>query len=102
MTTTEPMDRGALLQRLAELERENRDLRARLQDQASDRSGLPSDHASELQLRQIADHLPALIAYVDSDQRYRFNNRAYESWVGQTPESLYGVYLWDAVGAPAA
>lgn len=101
MTTTEPMDRGALLQRLAELERENRDLRARLHDQASDSAGLPSEHARELQLRQIADHLPALIAYVDSEQRYRFNNRAYESWVGQTPESLYGVYLWDAVGTPA-
>jgi hypothetical protein len=48
MTTTEPMDGGALLQRLAELERENRDLRARLKDQAPGRAGLPSDHASEL------------------------------------------------------
>ena len=101
MMTTEPMDRDALLHRLADLERENRELRARLHEQGSDRiAGRSSDYASELQLKQIADHLPALIAYVDADQRYRFNNMAYEHWIGQTPESLYGVHLRDAVGAP--
>lgn len=57
--------------------------------------------ASEKKLRQIADNLPALIAYVDSDQRYRFNNKAYISWMGRTPESLYGVHLQDAVGEQA-
>src|SRR5215207_1583870 len=101
MMTTEPMDRDALLHRLAELERENRELRARFHEQGSGRiAGRSSDYASELQLKQIADHLPALIAYVDADQRYRFNNMAYEHWIGQTPESLYGVHLRDAVGAP--
>ncbi|MBA1156609.1 sensor histidine kinase [Microvirga mediterraneensis] len=115
MVTTEPMDPGALLHRLAELERENRELRSRLQAQeatpaearpgsaggaqADDSEG-PS-HVSERKLRQIADHLPALVAYVDRDQRYRFNNRAYETWIGRTPESLYGLHLWDAVGTPA-
>ena len=87
--TPAPMDRDVLLQRLAELERENRELRARLRGQSPGYvADNPSDHASELQLKQIADHLPALIAYVDADQRYRFNNQAYESWIGQTPESL--------------
>lgn len=38
---------------------------------------------SEEQLHLIADALPVLIAYVDSQQRYRFNNRAYEDWFGQ-------------------
>lgn len=56
---------------------------------------------SEKKLRQIADNLPALIAYVDADQRYRFNNKAYVSWMGRTPESLYGVQLKDAVGEQA-
>jgi PAS domain S-box-containing protein len=32
--------------------------------------------ASEKKLRQIADNIPALIGYVDADQRYRFNNKA--------------------------
>ncbi|MCG7391297.1 PAS domain S-box protein [Microvirga sp. ACRRW] len=54
--------------------------------------------ASEKQLRQIADNLPALIAYVDAGQRYRFNNKAYTTWFGRTPESLYGLSLWEAVG----
>jgi PAS domain S-box-containing protein len=102
MMTPAPMDRDVLLQRLAELERENRELRTRLRGQSPGYvADNLSDHASELQLKQIADHLPALIAYVDADQRYRFNNQAYESWIGQTPESLYGVHLRDAVGAPA-
>jgi PAS domain S-box-containing protein len=113
MMTTEPMDRDALLYRLAELERENRELRAQLQGKpppvAPDpgpTNGHSADedwppHVSEEKLRQIADHLPALVAYVDADQRYRFNNRAYETWIGRTPESLYGLHLWDAVGIPA-
>jgi PAS domain S-box-containing protein len=56
---------------------------------------------SEKKLRQITDHLPALIGYVDAEQRYRFNNKAYETWMGRTPESLYGVTLLDAVGEAA-
>ncbi|WP_262029945.1 sensor histidine kinase [Microvirga sp. Mcv34] len=113
MVTTEPIDTGALLQRLAELERENRELRVRLQAQAMPADSRPGSddapaddrewplHVSERKLRQIADHLPALVAYVDRDQRYRFNNRAYETWVGRTPESLYGLHIWEAVGTPA-
>jgi PAS domain S-box-containing protein len=99
------MNRDALLLRLEELERENRNLRAQLRDQASGHhAAVRSDwplRASEETLRQITDNLPALIAYVDADQRYRFNNKAYETWIGRSPESLYGLYLWDAVGWPA-
>ncbi len=134
----------ALLQRLEELERENRLLRMQLQEQsirsevvterneaaerehaqemrsagfrfdrlqdahdtllASEEQRQESERralASEKKLRQIADNLPALIAYVDAEQRYRFNNKAYEIWVKQSPESLYGMYLWDAVGERA-
>jgi len=111
MRTTEPLDPDVLLHRIAELERENFRLRERAGDGVS---ALPSDPAiegsndnewprrvGEEKLRQIADHLPALVAYVDADQRYRFNNRAYETWIGQSPESLYGRTLWEAVGIPA-
>src|SRR6266508_5323718 len=38
---------------------------------------------SEERLRLVADTLPALISYVDSDKRYRFSNQAYEEWFGQ-------------------
>lgn len=57
--------------------------------------------ASEEKLRQITDNLPALVAYVDAEQRYRFNNKAYEAWIGQSPEALYGLHLREAVGEKA-
>ncbi len=36
-------------------------------------------------LATLPDALPVLLSYVDRDQRYRFNNRAYERWFGETP-----------------
>lgn len=45
---------------------------------------------SEEQIRLITNNLPVLIAYVDAQQCYRFNNQAYSSWLGQEPENLYG------------
>lgn len=56
---------------------------------------------SEKKLRQIADNIPALIGYVDAKQRYRFNNKAYETWMGRKPEKLYGLTLREAVGEKA-
>jgi len=37
---------------------------------------------SEERLRTITDNLPAVITYVDHEQRLRFGNRAFETWVG--------------------
>lgn len=37
---------------------------------------------SEEQLRLLTDTLPALIAYLDRNLVYRFNNRRYEDWFG--------------------
>ena len=37
---------------------------------------------NESRLRLVTDAMPALISYVDSDLRYRFNNQAYEEWFG--------------------
>jgi PAS domain S-box-containing protein len=57
--------------------------------------------ASERRLRQIADNLPVLIGYVDTERRYRFNNKAYITWFGRSPEDLYGLHLREAAGAEA-
>ncbi|WP_395058755.1 PAS domain S-box protein [Polaromonas sp.] len=46
--------------------------------------------ASERQLREITDAVPALIAYVDADQRCRFHNRAYQEAFGLSSEDLLG------------
>jgi PAS domain S-box-containing protein len=47
---------------------------------------------SEVQLRLITDALPVLIASVDREHRYRFNNKRYEEWFGCSREALLGTH----------
>jgi PAS domain S-box-containing protein len=53
---------------------------------------------SEEQLRLITDALPVLIAYIDDQQCYRYNNRTYESWYGRPRSSLQGKSIRELVG----
>jgi PAS domain S-box-containing protein len=53
---------------------------------------------SEQRLRLITNALPVLIAYVDSDQRYRFNNDAYLAWFGVSPQAAFGRSIREVVG----
>ncbi|WP_200346416.1 chemotaxis protein CheB [Halochromatium glycolicum] len=53
---------------------------------------------SEAALRRIADAMPALIARVNPELRYTFNNAAYADWFGVSPESLVGTAVADLVG----
>lgn len=53
---------------------------------------------SEQRLRLITNALPVFIAYVDSDQRYRFNNDAYKTWFGVSPEEASGRTIQEVVG----
>ncbi|MEA5604584.1 PAS domain S-box protein [Nostoc sp. UHCC 0252] len=55
----------------------------------------------ETELRLITDTLPVLISFVDSEQRYRFNNRAYEEWFGHSAAEIYGKHLWEVMGEAA-
>jgi len=55
---------------------------------------------SESQLRLITDALPALVSYVDAGQRYVFNNRKYDEWLGQSPDELKGQHLSDVFDKP--
>ncbi len=55
----------------------------------------------ETELRLITDTLPVLISFVDSEQRYRFNNRAYQEWFGHPTAELYGKSVWEVLGEPA-
>ncbi|MDD5388514.1 MAG: ATP-binding protein [Gallionellaceae bacterium] len=52
-------------------------------------------------LEKVIDSLPALIAYVDAEQRYRFNNKAYEGFFGLSPARLYGSTLRELLGEDA-
>lgn len=53
---------------------------------------------SEEQLRRMTNALPVLIAYIDADGHYRFNNRAYEEWLGVPYQTLEGQPLAEALG----
>jgi hypothetical protein len=41
-------------------------------------------------LRQITDTVPALIAYIDAEQRFQFHNLAYEEGFGLKYEQIHG------------
>ena len=53
---------------------------------------------SEAQLRQLTDTVPALIAYVDKDQRLQFHNKAYEEAFGLTHEQMHQKTLLEVMG----
>ncbi|MEG4441259.1 PAS domain S-box protein [Microcoleus sp. AT9_B5] len=55
----------------------------------------------EAELRLVTNAVPALISFVDSDQRYRFNNRAYEEWFGHPAAQIYGKHLQEVLGETA-
>lgn len=55
----------------------------------------------ESHLRTIADALPMLVCYIDSEQRYRFINRAYERWFSIDREAILGRSLREILGEEA-
>ena len=56
---------------------------------------------SEERLRMVADNVPALISYVDREQRYRFSNRTYGAWFGIEHEKMRGRSVQEVFGEEA-
>lgn len=54
---------------------------------------------SEAQMRQLTDNVPALIAYVDRDRRFRFHNKAYEEVFGLPRAKIQGKTMLEVMGA---
>jgi two-component system, OmpR family, sensor histidine kinase VicK len=76
--------------RTAQLQEVNRNLQQEINVRKQAEAAL---RQSEEQLRLITNALPVLIAYVDDQQRYCFNNQAYHDWLGQSPTEIYGCHL---------
>lgn len=55
----------------------------------------------ERQLRLITDALPVLIGYLDKEEKYRFANKAYETWFPLKAEDLLGQPVRQVVGDKA-
>src|SRR6266850_2241499 len=56
---------------------------------------------SEERLRLIANNVPALISYVDRDQRYRYSNRTYDDWFGIPHARMQGRTVAEVFGDEA-
>ncbi|MFC5523266.1 PAS domain S-box protein [Polaromonas jejuensis] len=55
--------------------------------------------ASESRMRQVIDAVPALIAYVDAEQRIQFHNRAYEESLGLNYDQIHGKTLREVLSS---
>ena len=53
---------------------------------------------SHTRLEFIVEAVPALIGYVDPDERYRFNNLVYQDWFGRPVEEFVGRTVRDVIG----
>ena len=53
---------------------------------------------SEAQLRDITDTLPAIISYVDAEQRFRFHNRPYAEGLGLSRDQINGRTMVEVLG----
>src|SRR3990170_2869729 len=56
---------------------------------------------SEERMRLVANNVPALISYVDREQRYRFSNRTYDAWFGIAHEQMIGRTVAEVFGDEA-
>lgn len=54
---------------------------------------------SEERMQIIADNIPALVAYIDADQRYHFCNRAFEDWLHMSRKLMLGRTVREVWGA---
>lgn len=56
---------------------------------------------SEARLRLIIDSIPALIAYVDRDEIYKFANKGYAEWFGLANDVIVGKTIREVFGPDA-
>ena len=81
---------GLVAERTTKLREANSNLQQEINDRLEAEAAL---RRSEEQLRLIANGLPVLIAYVDKQQCYRFNNEVYQTWLGLSPTEIYNSHL---------
>ena len=86
---------GLVAERTTKLRQANTSLQQEINDRRSAEAAL---RRSEEKLRLIANGLPVLIAYVDKQQCYRFNNKAYQTWLGLSPTKIYGSHIQEVHG----
>src|SRR5215213_7772513 len=61
----------------------------------------PDPRLDEEHLHRVLDAIPTPVSYVDTELRFRYNNRAYDAWTGIPHEKLYGRHIREALGEKA-
>jgi diguanylate cyclase (GGDEF)-like protein/PAS domain S-box-containing protein len=87
---------AALVGNLQKEEQALKELNASLEQRVEERTRQLA--SSETRLRTITDSIPALIAYIDMEERYRFCNKTYHEWFGKTNEETIGVTVAEVIG----
>ena len=57
--------------------------------------------SSEAQLRLVTDSIPALVSYIDKNERYMFVNERYSEWFGIDVEKVVGRTMTEVLGERA-
>jgi len=85
--------------RRLQLEELARDLETRVAERTSElEKNRFEAQQRALEIQQITDLLPALVAYLDRDQRYKMVNSAYVSWFGIAREKIIGQHIRELIG----
>ena len=82
-------------ERTAALAQANEELRAAQRELDQTAEAL---RRSEERLRLILDSIPAMVAYLDADERYRFANRVYARWFGLEQDEIVGRTVAEVTG----
>ncbi|RJP18692.1 MAG: PAS domain S-box protein [Candidatus Abyssobacteria bacterium SURF_5] len=90
--------KNELLADVESLGRQVADLKRQLADQSADDTAQAARFRIIEQFRLLADSLPVLVSYVDSNLRYRFNNKCYETWFGYSRSEVYGKHVKEVIG----
>jgi PAS domain S-box-containing protein len=75
----------------------SRDITERRRLEAETRAALDQARRSEQRVREIANNVPAGIAYVDRDERMQFVNAVLARWLGVPPEQLVGKQIRELI-----
>ncbi len=77
----------------------SRDITERRALEAETRKALEMARRSEQRVLEIADNVPAGIAYVDREERMQFVNAVLARWMGVTPQQLLGKPIRELISA---
>lgn len=75
----------------------SRDITERRRLEADTRKALESARRSEQRVLEIANNVPAGIAYVDRDERMQFVNAVLARWMGLKPDELVGKQIREII-----